>query len=62
MQISRLLFRVFFIILAGAYALVMFEFIDLSFLEIEFNISPELLIMTLIASVFVYFYVRKPKL
>ena len=61
-QISRLLFRVFFTVLVGAYALVMFEFIDLSYIEIEFNISPEVLIMSILASLFVYLYVRKSKL
>jgi hypothetical protein len=48
--------------LASAYALVMFEFINPTYFNIELNISPDVLIMTLLASVFVYLYMRKSKL
>ncbi|MFC4700602.1 hypothetical protein ACFO4O_10560 [Glaciecola siphonariae] len=62
MQFSRLLFRVFFIALAVTYGLVMFEFIDLSYIKLDLNVSPEVVIMTLLASLFVYLYLRKPKI
>ena len=60
-QLSRLLFRVFFIALACVYALVMFEFIDPNYFKIELNVSADVLIMTLAASVFVYLFMRKPR-
>lgn len=58
---SSLLFKVMFFVLACVYGLVMFEFIDPSYFQIEFKASPDVLIMTVIASLFVYFYMRKPK-
>lgn len=61
-QFSRLLFRAVFITLAIVYILVMSEFVDTSYLQIDFNISSDVLIMTLLASVFVYFFMRKSKL
>ena len=62
MQISRILFRVFFALLALAYLLVLIEFIDPSYFSFNISISPDVLITTLLASLFVYFYMRKPKL
>lgn len=60
-QLSSLLFRVFFIALACVYALVMFEFINPNYFKIELNVSADVLIMTLAASVFVYLFMRKPR-
>jgi hypothetical protein len=60
--VSRILFRAFFALLAIAYAIAMIEFVDPSYFNFNVNISPDVLITTLIASLFVYFYMRKPKL
>ena len=62
MQFSRVLFRIFFVVLAITYTLVLFDFIDLSRFDFAISVSPEVIIMTLLASLFVYFYLRKPKL
>ncbi len=62
MQISRVLFRVFFVVLAVVYSLVLLEFIDPSYLKMEFNVGADVLLMTLVASIFIYIYMRKPKL
>jgi hypothetical protein len=59
---SRILFRVFFALLAIVYTLAMIEFVDPSYFDFNVNISPDVLITTLLASLFVYFYMRKPKL
>lgn len=62
MPTSRILFRVFFALLAIVYTLAMIEFVDPSYFDFNVNISPDVLITTLLASLFVYFYMRKPKL
>jgi hypothetical protein len=60
-QFSRLLFRVAFIGLVCVYMFVMVEFINPSYFTIEVNISPDVLIMTLLASVFVYLFMRNSR-
>ncbi|MBT1450175.1 hypothetical protein KJ365_04725 [Glaciecola sp. XM2] len=62
MQVSRILFRIFFGVLALVYGLVLLEFVDPSLFSLNINVSPDVLITTSIASLFVYFYMRKPKL
>jgi hypothetical protein len=61
-QVSHILFRVFFALLAIVYLLVLIEFIDPSYFIFDINVSADVLIPTFLASLFVYFYMRKPKL
>jgi len=60
-QYSKLLFKIFIIIFALTYALVMFNFIDPSYFSFDLNVNSEAVFMTLLVSVGVYFLLRKPK-
>ena len=62
MQVSRILFRIVVAVLATVYAIVLLEFIDPALFSLSINVSADVLIVSTLASLFVYFYMRKPKL
>ena len=61
MKLSQVVFRVTFVVLVCTYIAFIAEFLNFNSLNVDINVKPDAIVLTLLVAAFVYLFFRRSR-